>query len=150
MQEARDKIWQAIRDQVPAIDYKNWLQPLQLVNITHSTDGDKITLGTKSKFHAEYFGKKIQIMFRQTYFALTSQQVNALECQFVDGNEIKTMQCLTALESAALRKAAAEAQAAEAQAAEEASKKRQAAREQAMANFNSRHSEPTANVYSQN
>ena len=149
LQEARDKIWQAIRDQVPAIDYKNWLQPLQLVNITHTTEGDNITLGTKSKFHAEYFAEKIQIMFRQTYFALTSQQVNALECQFVDGNEIKTMQCLTALESAALRKAAAEAKAAEAKADEEASKKRQAAREKSLGNIRA-NLNPGPNVYAWN
>ena len=148
LKEARDKIWQAIRDQVPAIDFKNWLQPLQLVNITPTTDGDNITLGTKSKFHAEMFAKDNQHIFRQTYFALTSKKVNALECVFVDGNEIKTMQILTALESAALRKAAAEAQAAEAQAAEEASKKRQAAREKSLGNIRA-NLNPGPNVYAQ-
>ena len=150
LKPAREKIWQAIKEQIPTVDFKNWLAPLELVNITQTTDGDNIVLGAKSKFHAEYFGEKIQMMFRQTYFALTSQQVNALECQFVDGYEIKTMQILTALQSAKIKQAAAEKAAAEKAAAEAASKKRQAAREQAMANFNSRHSEPTANVYSQN
>lgn len=150
LKPARENIWQAIKEQIPIVDFKNWLAPLELVKITNTTDGDNIVLGTKSKFHAEYFGEKIQMMFRQTYFALTSKQVNALECQFVDGNEIKTMQILTAIQSAKIKQAAAEKAAAEKAAAEEASKKRQAAREQAMANFNSRHSEPTANVYSQN
>ena len=149
LKEARAKIWEAIRDQVPAIDFKNWLQPLQLVNITPTTDGDNITLGTKSKFHAEMFAKDNQHIFRQTYFALTSKKVNALECIFVDGNEIKTMQILTALESAALRKAAAEAQAAEAQAAEEASKKRQAAREKSLGNIRA-NLNPGPNVYAWN
>ena len=146
--EARDKILDAIRDQVPFTDFKSWFQPLQLVNIITTTEGDNITLGTKSKFHAELFAKDYQDIFRQTYFALTSRKVNALECVFIDANEIFSMQILTALESAALRKAAAEAKAAEAKALEEASKKRQAAREKSLANIRA-NLNPGPNVYAE-
>ena len=147
--EARDKILDAIRDQVPFTDFKSWFQPLQLVNIITTTEGDNITLGTKSKFHAELFAKDYQDIFRQTYFALTSRKVNALECVFIDANEIFSMQILTAFESAALRKAAAEAKAAEAKALEEASKKRQAAREKSLANIRA-NLNPGPNVYAWN
>jgi hypothetical protein len=148
LKPVREKIWQAIKEQIPTVDFKNWLAPLELVNITHTTDGDNIVLGTKSKFHAEYFAEKIQIMFRQTYFALTSQQVNALECQFVDGNEIKTMQILTAFQSEKIKQAAAAAKAAAAIAAEEASKKRIAAREKALGNIRA-NLNPGPNVYAE-
>lgn len=122
---------------MPFTDFKSYLEPLQLLKIQETIDGDNIQLGFKNKWHGEYFGTHLQKFFRQTYFALTCHQVNKIEGCFVDTSrkELLWFQFLTNEEFKQKQQEANEKAAAEKAAAEAQAKKNREARERVMDNL---------------
>ena len=144
LQEAKEQILQALRETVSLHDFNTWFKDLELLEIVPTVDGDKITVGIKSKGFAEYFRDTFEGTLKDAYKIITGSNVLDVWYCFVDEGQIKQLIPLRLLPPAPepwdpnKQREQSEAQ-----------KKTQAAREKALQAFRSRHAEPTANVYAE-
>ena len=96
----REQLLDVLRNNVPAIDFKTWIQPIEVLKTRQNANNTAdIALGMKSKFFAEYVKQNYECEIADAFKILKGVEP-CIYYTFVDGNEIKTFQpgtlkCLT-------------------------------------------------------